>query len=435
MGKKRTYRTVSVHQVDAGKLAAAVGTRCIVAIDIAKVKMMAGFATDAGQCSQIARFEHPTQTRIFLALLSALCELGVKLEVVLESTGVYGDSLRHQLTLKGIPVFRVDTKKVHDAAELLDGVASMHDAKACTLLAHLHAQGLSKPWRERSELQRTLRTMIDLRDLYARPFQVACGRLEAVVARHWPELSEHINADAGWHLHLLSEIGGPEQVAANPTATAELLRRASRGALSEPRIQQIIGLSRGSLGDPMSAHEHELLQAITRHMLELRAQLRAIDERIEGEVEARPELQHLRAVLGPVTTAALVADAGNPADYESAAAFEKALGLNLKIRSSGNEKGLRTLRITKRGPSRARRYLYLAALRLINRDGAVRQWYRARTGYLGDMKLKAVVAVMRKLARAMVHVARGAPFDASKLFDTRRLAEPPATAPSSRAVS
>lgn len=427
MAKKRTYRTVSVHQLDAGKLAASVGTRCIVAIDVAKVKMMAGFATAAGQCAEIVRFEHPTQTRMFLALLSALRELGVALEVVLESTGVYGDSLRHQLTLSGISVFRMDTKKVHDAAELLDGVASMHDAKACTILAHLHAQGLSKPWRERSELQRTLRSMIDLRDLYARPFQVACGRLEAVVARHWPELSEHIDTDAGWHLHLLSELGGPARVSANPTATADLLRRVSRGALSESRIQQIIGLAAGSLGDPMSAHELELVQAVTRHLLELRAQIRAVDERIEAEIEGRPELQHLRAVLGAVTTAALVADAGNPADYESAAAFEKALGLNLKIRSSGEDKGIRTLRITKRGPSRARRYLYLAALRLINRDGAVRQWYRARKGYLGDMKLKAVVAVMRKLARAMVHVARGAPFDASKLFDTRRLAAPAAT--------
>ncbi len=34
---------------------------------------------------------------------------------------------------------------------------------------------------------------------------------------------------------------------------------------------------------------------------------------------------------------------------------------------------------------------------------------------------KAVVAVSRKLALALWHVARGEAFDSSKLFDTRRL--------------
>ena len=37
--------------------------------------------------------------------------------------------------------------------------------------------------------------------------------------------------------------------------------------------------------------------------------------------------------------------------------------------------------------------------------------------------MKAVVALMRKLARAMVHVARGEPFVATKLFDVRRLSD------------
>lgn len=40
------------------------------------------------------------------------------------------------------------------------------------------------------------------------------------------------------------------------------------------------------------------------------------------------------------------------------------------------------------------------------------------------MKLKAVTAVMRKLALALWHVAQGDAFDASKLFDTARLQLP-----------
>ena len=36
-------------------------------------------------------------------------------------------------------------------------------------------------------------------------------------------------------------------------------------------------------------------------------------------------------------------------------------------------------------------------------------------------KKKAVIAVMRKLAMALWHVAHGGRFDAAKLFDVRRL--------------
>ena len=39
----------------------------------------------------------------------------------------------------------------------------------------------------------------------------------------------------------------------------------------------------------------------------------------------------------------------------------------------------------------------------------------------GKAKIKAVVAVMRKLSMALWHVAHGATFDSARLFDTRRL--------------
>jgi hypothetical protein len=63
----------------------------------------------------------------------------------------------------------------------------------------------------------------------------------------------------------------------------------------------------------------------------------------------------------------------------------------------------------------------MAALRLMKDDAVALSWCRARRGYKADQKIKAVVALMRKLARALWHVARGEAFDATKLFDIRRL--------------
>ena len=63
------------------------------------------------------------------------------------------------------------------------------------------------------------------------------------------------------------------------------------------------------------------------------------------------------------TAAVIVAVAGDPRNYASAAAFVKSLGLNLKEHSSGESKG--GLHITKRGPGIVRMMLYMAVLRLI----------------------------------------------------------------------
>jgi len=128
----------------------------------------------------------------------------------------------------------------------------------------------------------------------------------------------------------------------------------------------------------------------------------------------------MRAVVGKTTAAVLVAAVGDPQSYPSTAAYQKALGLNLKEKSSGKKQG--ALRITKRGPGVARLFLYLAALRLLQRDRVVRAWYAKKVARQGGIaKSKAVVAVMRKLSLALWHVARGSTFDSNKLFDVSRL--------------
>jgi transposase len=130
-----------------------------------------------------------------------------------------------------------------------------------------------------------------------------------------------------------------------------------------------------------------------------------------------PATQNMSGTVGQITSIVLVALVGDPSKYACAQAYRKALGLNLKERSSGKHKG--KLKVTKRGSGMARKYLFLAALRLIQRDPVVRAWYDKRVH--PDYKLKAVTAVMRKLAAALWHISQGSAFDATKLFDVRRL--------------
>lgn len=420
MNKKIRYRTVPVEQFDAtGALEGWSPTvTVVVAIDVAKTKFVAAISASAGDTPDLVAWEHPRQTAVFLELIGTLATAGRQVVAVLEPTGTYGDALRHQLSSRSVEVRRVSPKQVHDAAELLDGVPSKHDAKDARLISWLHFQGKSHPWPPANKAQRMLRALVDERELYFRPMQAALGMLEALNARHFPELGRAFDVPRRRSLWaVLEAFPAPADIARDPEAVRSVLRKASHGQLTR-RADELVAIAMSSTGAPMDEHDKRLVQHVVREVRRCQLELDRVDAEIKGAVDV-PPLAPLRDVLGPVTTAVIVAHLGSPADYGSAAAFQKACGLNLKERSSGQHIG--KLHITKRGPGIVRKYLYLAALRLVQSDPVVRAWYLARAAHRAEAKSKAVIAVVRKLALALVHVARGAPFDAARLFDTRRL--------------
>lgn len=422
--KKHPYRAKNINQFSVENLCTKLpGGRRIVGIDVGKRIFVVGFAGPEGQVVEHLKFTHPLQTRQFMQLLEALPGQE-RIEVVMEPTGTYGDALRGQLIAQGIQVFAVSPKRCHDAAEIFDDVPSLHDAKATGILARLHAQGLSKPWRQDDESRRTLRAAVARREIYAAPLEADRGRLEALLSRHWPEFCDKLDpSSCKTPLALLAHYPGPAAVAEAPDAAAELMGQFSRRKISVAKIAEVVASAHQSLGTPQLAEERTLLSELARQMLELWRQLDRIDDEIAALVRCHPDAKLLAPTVGLVTSAVLVAMAGSPSSYPSAGAYVKALGLNLKEHSSGESKKPGTgLHITKRGPGVGRKYLFLAALRLIQSDPICRAWYETRRAHRRGEKLKAVVALMRKLARALWHVGHGQPFDAAKLFDTRRLA-------------
>jgi transposase len=145
--KKRTYRKIAVKEVDATGLAAEVGSgRVVFAIDVAKVDMVAAIVAGDGRVVRTVCWKNPRENGLVLELLSGLRRAGLSVEAAMESSGTYGDVLRHQLLEHGVPVYRVSGKRTHDAAEVYDGVPSLHDAKSAAIIAKLHLDGASTPW-------------------------------------------------------------------------------------------------------------------------------------------------------------------------------------------------------------------------------------------------------------------------------------------------
>jgi len=421
--KKRSYRTIAIQDVKVDDVVAVLGAehRAMLAIDIAKEKMVFGIASSSGETLKLVRFEHPRQTREFLGVVDGLKQAGVELDIVMEATGSYGDVLCYQMTTRGLAVHFVDPKRCHDASMVFDGVPSQHDPKACTILAQLHARGLSKRYRSRGDDEKRARSLVDRQRLLARPLRQLVGTLEGLVATYWPELMAHIDLSARtrWPLELLATYPGPAAVAADEEGARVLLRRVTRGAMRAARIAEIVAASRHSLGVPVEPAVEQLVQTTVRTMLHLREEIAKVEKEADAFVaeEAAAGVKHVARMIGTMSALAVFADAGDPTAYKAPAALQKALGLNLRERSSGEHKG--KLHITKRGSARARQYLYFAAMRFVRDDAVVRAWFAKRC--VGGTKVRALVAVMRKLVLALPHVARGKPFDSKKLFDVRRL--------------
>lgn len=413
--KKRTYRAKNVNKINWEKVAKQLsGEATVFAIDLAKEKQYAILANADKLVSELICWNHPEQTR---EVLTALEGLGCPLDIVMESTGTYGDALRHQFRQSGFSIYQMNAKRVSDAQEIYDGVPSMHDAKSATVIARLHAEGLSKPWVELTDEERNMDALRREYDMHHTQHQRNQNRLEAFLSRHWPEIGNLLDLDSVTLESLLIEYGSPAYIAADATGAAKKMRRWGKSLLSDEKIESVIKSACHSLGQPCTAIETRYLQALAKEMRHSRLQQKQAKEALESFVQSDDGLKELSNFIGMITTAILLSCHLDPRKYDCAHSLLKALGLNLKEKSSGRHAG--QLKISKRGSSIARSYLYFAALRLIKSNPVAKTWYLNKVD--PRAKNKTVIAVMRKLANALWYVGRGEPFDANKLFSLSKV--------------
>jgi transposase len=124
-------------------------------------------------------------------------------------------------------------KRSHDAAEVCDGVPSLHDAKSAAIVAKLHFDGASEPWPATSDHQRDLAAARRVLEIYQTQFQQNRNRLEGVLARFWPELPRVLDLSSVTLLTLVSEFGAPHEVSQRREEAKTLMSRVG-GHLLDP---------------------------------------------------------------------------------------------------------------------------------------------------------------------------------------------------------
>jgi transposase len=388
--KKRIYRKIPIKDVQADSIIVQLTDSVVViAIDIAKHDMVAALA--GSQCGIVATiaWTHPTQSPQWLALIKALQAAGKVVHAVMEPSGTYGDALRFQLQQLGVTVFRVASKRTHDAAELYDAVPSMHDAKAAAVLVRLHNDGLSTPWIEPPQQTREIKAALAVMELHHDHYLRGLNALEALLSRHWPELLQALELTSASLLALLARIGGPEQVASQPDEARALLRGISRGLMAPERIETAVQSAHATLGVPLMGVELAMLRELAQELHRALQAHKKAKQRVEA-LSVSSQIAPMAVTIGKTTAAVLLADVGDPRDFPCAHAYVKALGVNLKERSSGNHRG--RLSFTKRGSARARKYLWFAVLRWIQKDRIAAAWYRSKVARDGGKPMRALGA-------------------------------------------
>ena len=398
-----------------------------VGIDIGKHKLYAVVRWTPPR-SQSVVYENPwfikSPSEIPL-LINKLVKLTKKNKIVIgiESTGTYGDPLRQAMADAGLVVHQVRCKLTHDYAEIFDGVPSQHDGKDAAVIAELVSQGKSRPWPLLSlqetddEIQYQVKRMLES----GRDFELQRGKLEGLMAKHWPELTSTVPLASAFMLRLLKYYGSPLEVSRDKDIMARI-KTFSYGLTSEEKARQIVQSAQTTQGVRLSPWGIQSIKDLGAKMHEIHLVGKQCRRRLKELVAASsPTLQRLTDILGIGAASVIWARLGDPKKYHCAEAWLKAMGLNLVERSSGEQQG--EVHLSKRGDPVVRHWLYMTTLRWVQKS-PVKEWYQRKkmqTGYrLPSGKQsggKAVTAVLRKLVKGVYHsLVHDVPFDPRKLF-------------------
>jgi transposase len=418
MKKSRTYRAKSVKDVDWKEVVKGRERQAAhVGVDVGKRAVLAVVRWNGDEFDRPWLVKNPDEIRQFVELLVDI-KRDRELTVAMEPTGTYGDVLRQALFDVGIRAERVSPKVAHDYAEVFDGVPSQFDGKDAAVVAELAVLGKSQEWKYETPnvADQEMAYWVDWMDAQRKQAAMWLGRLEALLARHWPEATQWLRLSSPTLLRILNHYGGPKGLADDPQAVALVACWGGRYMAVE-KTRGLVASARETVGVRQGQIDVRRMQAYAATALAAHRELVQSKHRLTKLARGNAVIQAQSRAVGVVTACVLWTHLGDPRDYFCAAAYRKAMGMNLTERSSGEYQG--RLHISKRGSAVVRRWMYFAALRWI-RNGPGRRWYLRKRARDQEGAKRALMGVMRKLAKGLHYVGTtGEPFQPARLFSGR----------------
>ena len=426
MAAKRMYRRTDVKKISLERLKETALTKgnagTCVGLDVGKELIVAVVRWPDGSFDCPWNVKNPSEITDLVTLLTMLRESCDSLTIGLESTGTYGEAVRYAMTAASLEVHRISGKASSDYKEIFDGVPSQHDGKDAAIIAELTCFEKGTPWpfEPPSEAEQELRHQVQRMDIFRNDATAWTGRLEAMLAEHWPELTTLIKLNSATLIKTIIHYGSPARLAADPEARKRL-RNWGRSKLTAEKIESILASARTTKGTPIGDLRMEWFREIAVELQRSLVEVTACQKRLRKIAQSHELMRPYIEAVGPVTLCVLWSTVGDPRNYDSSGAYLKALGLNLKELSSGKRQG--QVAITKRGSSLARKYLFFWAMRGVQ-HASLERWYESFTkvgksskGQSDHRRMKGLVALMRKLCRSLWYASKHeTAFDYTKVF-------------------
>jgi transposase len=426
MAAKRMYRRMAVKKISPERLRETALSKgnagTCVGLDIGKKEIVAVVRWPDASFDCPWSVKNPAEIDDLVGLLQTLRETCDSLTMGLESTGTYGEAIRYAMTAASLEVHRISGKASSDYKEIFDGVPSQHDGKDAAIIAELTCFGKGTPWpfEPLSEADQEIKYQVQRMDVFRNSATAWTGRLEAALAKHWPELTSFLKLNSATLVNAIIHYGSPALLAADPEARKKLARWGG-SKLTAEKIEQVVESARTTKGAPIGGFEMTWLQEIAGELRKSILEVNACKKDLRRIAQSHDLMRPYVDAVGAGTLCVIWSTVGDPRNYDSSGAFLKALGLNLKELSSGKRQGQTA--ITKRGPSLARKYLYFWAMRGVQ-YASLEKWYATFTkvgnstkGHNNHRKMKGIVALMRKLCRSLWYACKHEQaFDYTKVF-------------------
>jgi transposase len=253
-----------------------------------------------------------------------------------------------------------------------------------------------------------LRRLNNARERHVRERTALLNQMQQLVFLIFPEFNTVVKQMRGRTVRfILRHYTTPDKIGSlDREAFGVELRKRSRGRFGIKEAERLIDLAQKTVGIKEGLHgivldiQHIIAQldVVDRFTSDIEVEMASTLERIPASVR----LLSIKG-LGVISVAGLIGEVGDFSKFRTQSEIMKLAGLDLYEVSSGKRKGQK--RISKRGRSLMRKILYFAAIQMIGTRGIMHDYYERLTAR-GMLKMRALVAVMRKLLRIIHAIMR-----------------------------
>ena len=341
-----------------------------------------------------------------------------------ESTGPYAEPLVHYLMHTPVKLVQVNPLHTKRMKEVNDNSPLKTDDKDPRVIADVIRLGRALSVIVPEGDAAYLRRLNNARERHIGERTALLNQVQQLVFLIFPEFKTVLkDIRVKTAQHILKRYTTPERISGlNKGELGEELRKRSMGKFGTPHAELLISLARDTVG--IKEGVDGIAMDIRHILLQLEAEYAFIAE-IEVEMERTlsrisfsPRLLSIKG-LGRVSVAGLIGEVGDLTKFKSQSEIMKLAGLDLYEISSGKRRGQR--RISKRGRSLIRKILFYVAIQMIRKNGIMHGYYARLTGR-GMLRMRALVAVMRKLLGIIYAIVRdGSEFNVDYVSPKRRV--------------